>query len=80
MWTRHAPAGRLVNVTRIAWGVFFLGSAVFNALITAPNAAGGLKASAASTVGVILSKLRKLGIVEKSTRRIAPEFMDSIAS
>jgi hypothetical protein len=38
MWTRHAPAGRLVNVTRIAWGVFFLGSAVFNALITAPNA------------------------------------------
>ena len=39
MWTRHAPAGRLANVTRIAWGVFFLGSAVFNALITAPNAA-----------------------------------------
>jgi hypothetical protein len=39
MWTRHAPAGRLVNVTRIAWGVFFLGSAVFNALITTPNAA-----------------------------------------
>ena len=28
----------MANVTRIAWGVFFLGSAVFNALITAPNA------------------------------------------
>ena len=38
MWTRDAPAGRLANVTRIAWGVFFLGSAVFNALITMPNA------------------------------------------
>jgi len=34
----------------------------------------------ASTVSVILSKLRKLGLVEKSTRRVAPEFMDSIAS
>lgn len=28
----------MANVMRIAWGVFFLGSAVFNALITAPNA------------------------------------------
>ena len=28
----------MANVTRIAWGVFFLGSAVFNAVITAPNA------------------------------------------
>ncbi len=34
----HAPAGGMANVPRIAWGVFFLGSAVFNALITAPNA------------------------------------------
>jgi hypothetical protein len=34
----------------------------------------------ASTVGVILSKLRKLGLVEKDARRAVPEFMDSIAS
>ena len=34
----------------------------------------------ASTVGVILSRLRKLGLVEKSARRVVPEFMDSIAS
>ena len=34
----------------------------------------------ASTVGVILSKLRKLGLVEKDARRVVPEFMDSIAS
>src|SRR5690242_1934720 len=34
----RALAGRIPNVARIAWGVFFLGSAVFNALITAPNA------------------------------------------
>jgi hypothetical protein len=33
----------------------------------------------ASTVGVILSKLRKLGLVEKDARRVVPEFMDSIA-
>jgi hypothetical protein len=38
MWTRHAQAGQFANVTRIAWGVFFVGSAVFNTLITAPNA------------------------------------------
>jgi hypothetical protein len=38
MWTRDAPAGRMANVTRIAWGVFFLGAAVFNSLITMPNA------------------------------------------
>jgi hypothetical protein len=31
-------------------------------------------------VGVILSKLRKLGLVEKDARRVVPEFMDSIAS
>lgn len=34
----------------------------------------------ASTVGVILSKLRKLSLVEKKVRRVAPEFMASIAS
>jgi len=34
----------------------------------------------ASTIGVILSRLRKLGLVEKSARRVAHEFMDSIAS
>lgn len=33
----------------------------------------------ASTIGVILSKLRKLGLVEKNARRAASEFMDSIA-
>lgn len=33
----------------------------------------------ASTMGVILSKLRKVGLVEKGARRAAPEFMDSIA-
>lgn len=32
----------------------------------------------ASTVGVILSKLRKLGLVEKRARRVAPEFMEAI--
>lgn len=32
----------------------------------------------ASTMGVILSKLRKLGLVEKGARRVAPEFMESI--
>lgn len=33
----------------------------------------------ASTMGVILSKLRKLGLVEKGARRIAAEFMDAVA-
>ena len=33
----------------------------------------------ASTMGVILSKLRKLGLVEKGQRRVMPEFMESIA-
>lgn len=32
----------------------------------------------ASTIGVILSKLRKLGIVEKGARRVPDEFMDAI--
>jgi hypothetical protein len=32
----------------------------------------------ASTMGVILSKLRKLGLVEKGRRRIADEFMEAI--
>jgi hypothetical protein len=32
----------------------------------------------ASTMGVILSKLRKLGLVEKGARRIASEFMEAI--
>ena len=32
----------------------------------------------ASTMGVILSKLRKLGVVEKGARRIAPEFAEAI--
>lgn len=32
----------------------------------------------ASTMGVILSKLRKLGLVEKGPRRIAPEFEEAI--
>lgn len=32
----------------------------------------------ASTIGVILSKLRKLGLVEKGARRVVPEFMESI--
>jgi hypothetical protein len=32
----------------------------------------------ASTMGVILSKLRKLGLVEKSSRSAAPEFMEAI--
>lgn len=32
----------------------------------------------ASTMGVILSKLRKLGLVEKGARRVASEFMDAI--
>jgi len=33
----------------------------------------------ASTMGVILSKLRKLGLVEKGRRRVAPEFMEAIS-
>ncbi len=33
----------------------------------------------ASTIGVILSKLRKLGLVEKDARRLAPEFAEAIA-
>lgn len=33
----------------------------------------------ASTMGVILSKLRKLGLVEKGARRIAPEFEEAIS-
>lgn len=32
----------------------------------------------ASTIGVILSKLRKLGVVEKGRRRVPDEFMDAI--
>jgi len=32
----------------------------------------------ASTVGVILSRLRKLGLVQKGARRVADEFMESI--
>jgi uncharacterized protein len=32
----------------------------------------------ASTMGVILSKLRKLGLVEKGVRRLAPEFAEAI--
>lgn len=35
--------------------------------------------STASTMGVILSKLRKLGLVNKGARRVADEFMESIA-
>jgi hypothetical protein len=35
---------------------------------------------AASTIGVILSKLRKLGLVDTGARRAAAEFMESIAS
>lgn len=35
--------------------------------------------STASTMGVILSKLRKLGLVEKGARRIAAEFAESIS-
>jgi hypothetical protein len=31
----------------------------------------------ASTMGVILSKLRKLGLVEKGARRVAPEFYEA---
>lgn len=34
----------------------------------------------ASTMGVILSKLRKLGLVERGQRRIAPELMDAIGT
>jgi hypothetical protein len=33
----------------------------------------------ASTIGVILAKLRKLGLVEKGQRRVASEFMEAIA-
>jgi hypothetical protein len=33
----------------------------------------------ASTMGVILSKLRKLGVVEKGRRRVAPEFYEAIS-
>lgn len=33
----------------------------------------------ASTMGVILSKLRKLGLVEKGARRVAAEFYEAIA-
>lgn len=33
----------------------------------------------ASTMGVILSKLRKLGLVDKGARRVAHEFMESIS-
>lgn len=33
----------------------------------------------ASTIGVILSKLRKLGLVEKGARRCVPEFIDAIS-
>lgn len=33
----------------------------------------------ASTIGVILSKLRKLGLVEKGARRAADEFMEAIS-
>jgi hypothetical protein len=32
------PAGRVADVIRMAWGMFFLGSAAFNALVTAPEA------------------------------------------
>lgn len=32
----------------------------------------------ASTMGVILSKLRKLGLVESGRRRLAPEFMEAV--
>ena len=32
----------------------------------------------ASTMEVILSKLRKLGLVEKNARRLAPEFAEAI--
>lgn len=32
----------------------------------------------ASTMGVILSKLRKLGLVEQGRRRLAPEFMEAV--
>lgn len=32
----------------------------------------------ASTMGVILSKLRKLGLVERGARRVSPELMDAI--
>lgn len=33
----------------------------------------------ASTISVVLSKLRKLGLVEKGARRAAPEFMEAIS-
>lgn len=32
----------------------------------------------ASTIGVILSNLRKLGLVQKGARRLAPEFVDAL--
>jgi hypothetical protein len=35
--------------------------------------------ASASTIGVILSKLRKLGLVEKGVRRLAPEFAEAIS-
>lgn len=34
----------------------------------------------ASTIAVILSNLRKLGLVEKGARRLNPEFMDAVAA
>jgi len=34
----------------------------------------------ASTMGVILSKLRKLGLVEKGRRRLAPEFIEAVTA
>lgn len=33
----------------------------------------------ASTMGVIMSKLRKLGLVERGRRRVAPDFIEAIA-
>ncbi len=37
-----------------------------------------MNAPTASTMGVILSKLRKLGLVESGRRRLAPEFMEAV--
>ena len=38
MALRVQQAGRLAEAARLAWGIFFLGSAAFNALVTAPDA------------------------------------------
>lgn len=40
------PAGPVADITRIVWGLFFLGAAVFNAVVTIPSARGVLRAFA----------------------------------